>query len=48
MCGRFILYSPLVVRAPAIVAQDAEAAALYMRFHLARSRLRMIDARVDG
>jgi GntR family transcriptional repressor for pyruvate dehydrogenase complex len=34
--------------AEAIAAQDAEAAALYMRFHLAQSRLRTMDARVEA
>jgi GntR family transcriptional repressor for pyruvate dehydrogenase complex len=34
--------------AEAIAAQDGEAAALYMRFHLAQSRLRTIDARIEA
>ena len=33
--------------ADAIAAQDAEAAALYMRFHLAQTRLRTTDARSE-
>jgi DNA-binding FadR family transcriptional regulator len=32
----------------AIAAEDAEAAGLYMRFHLTQSRLRTIDAREPG
>ena len=33
--------------ADAIAAQDGEAAALYMRFHLAQTRLRATDARSE-
>jgi DNA-binding FadR family transcriptional regulator len=33
--------------ADAIAAQDAEAAALYMRFHLAQTRIRTTDARSE-
>jgi DNA-binding FadR family transcriptional regulator len=33
--------------ADAIAAQDGETAALYMRFHLAQTRLRATDARSE-
>ena len=33
--------------ADAIAAQDAEGAALYMRFHLAQTRIRTTDARSE-
>jgi DNA-binding FadR family transcriptional regulator len=34
--------------ADAIIAQDSEAAALYMRFHLMRTRARITDAQRDA